>query len=68
MDAFANQALSLAAGRLSAFYAIRSDGSSGYPLRLQVTAVSNAHDYASLLRYLGNLTAVRTVIASEHQG
>lgn len=68
MDAFANQVLSLAAGRLSAFYAILSDGASEYPLQLQVTAVSNTHDYASLLRYLGNLTAVRTVMPVSIKG
>ncbi len=68
MDVFASRALSLVASRLAAFYAILSDGSSEHPLRLQVNAVNDVHDYAGLLRYLENLTAVRTVMPVRVKG
>ena len=68
MDVFASRALSLVASRLAAFYAILSDGSSEHPLRLQVDAVNDVHDYAGLLRYLENLTAVRTVMPVRVKG
>lgn len=61
-DVFASSALSLVASRLAAFYAVLSDASSERPLRIQVSAVSDVHDYAKLLRYLEKLTAVRSVM------
>ncbi len=68
MDVFACHALSLVASRLAAFYAILSDGLSEHPLRLQVDAVNDVHDYAGLLRYLENLAAVRTVMPVRVKG
>lgn len=68
VDVFANWSLSLVANRLAAFYAVLSDGSLEYPLRLQINAVNDVHDYAGLLRHLKSLTAIRTVMPEYVKG